>query len=135
MIRVLDTNVVAGIMRGDEHLLARLERLGRQAVRVPEPVWAEIEYGFARLPPSRKRERLAERFELIREELATVAWTSEVSRTFGQLKASLERRGQRLDDFDLAIAAHATAHDAVLVTANVKHLARVEGLELENWGS
>ena len=133
MTWLLDTNVIAGLMRGDEPLVARLERLGRRAVRVPEPVWAEIEYGLARLPPSRKADRLRARYELLREELLTTVWTAEVSAAFGSLKARLERHGERLEDFDLAIAAHADVLDATLVTANVRHLARIDGLDVEDW--
>jgi tRNA(fMet)-specific endonuclease VapC len=130
---LLDTNVVAGLMRGDELLVARLERLGRGAVRVPEPVWAEIEYGLARLPPSRRREHLRGRYEFLRDELISVVWSPQVSAAFGHLKAGLKRRGERLEDLDVAIAAHAVAIEATLVTANVRHLARVGGLKLEDW--
>jgi len=52
---------------------------------------------------------------------------------FGRLKAQLESSGARLDDFDLAIAASALAYDLTLVTNNVKHFRRVEGLKLANW--
>ena len=52
---------------------------------------------------------------------------------FGAVKADLERRGERLDDFDVAIAAHALALGAVVATRNVKHLARVRGLSVEEW--
>jgi tRNA(fMet)-specific endonuclease VapC len=45
----------------------------------------------------------------------------------------LERRGERIEDFDAAVAAHAIAEGAVLVTANLKHLARVPELEVEDW--
>lgn len=120
-------------MRGDELLVTRLERLGWREVRVPEPVWAEIEYGLARLSPSQKRERLLGRNRLLRDELLTAPWTHEVSESFGRFKAGMERRGERLDDFDVAIAAHAIVLDATLVTANVRHLARIDGLDVENW--
>ena len=33
----------------------------------------------------------------------------------------------------MLIAAHALALDAILVTANTREFARVEGLQLENW--
>lgn len=132
-MRVLDTNVLAGLMRGDEALVTHLERLGRRAVCVPEPAWAEIEYGLARLPASKKRERLAHRCALLREELATTPWTPEVSVAFGKVKASLEKRGARLEDFDVVMAAHAVALEATLVTSNVKHLSRVDGLSVEDW--
>jgi predicted nucleic acid-binding protein len=49
------------------------------------------------------------------------------------LQGTAEKRGARLDDFDLAIAAHALAFDANLVSANRKHMARIPGLKLESW--
>jgi tRNA(fMet)-specific endonuclease VapC len=36
-------------------------------------------------------------------------------------------------DFDAAIAAHALASGATLVTANLDHMARVPGLQIEDW--
>jgi predicted nucleic acid-binding protein len=57
----------------------------------------------------------------------------EVSDRFGTAKAALERVGTRLEDFDLAVAAHALASGAVLVTANVRHLGRIPGLRIEDW--
>ncbi|MCC6337863.1 MAG: type II toxin-antitoxin system VapC family toxin [Myxococcales bacterium] len=131
---VLDTNVVAAVMRGDEAVLSALERVRRDRVRIPEPVFAELAYWIARLAPSRRRALLESRLALVRSELASAAWTEEVSDTFGAIKAELERRGLRLEDFDVAIAAHAVASGATLVTSNVKHLRRVEGLRCETWG-
>ena len=52
---------------------------------------------------------------------------------YGRVKASLERRGTRIEDFDAAIAAHALAVDATLVTADLDHMTRVPGLRVENW--
>jgi tRNA(fMet)-specific endonuclease VapC len=44
-----------------------------------------------------------------------------------------ERRGQRIGDFDAAIAAHALAVDGVVVTRNVRHFSRIRGLSVEDW--
>jgi len=131
---VLDTNVLAALMRGDERVIERLERVTRPMIAVPEPAWAEVAYGLARMPRSKRRERLVSRFALLREQLPTVTWSPAVTEAFGSLKTSLEARGQRLEDFDLAIAAHALATDAILVTANVRHLGRIPDLPIENWG-
>lgn len=133
MSYVLDTNVIAALMRGDERVVERLERVTRPMVGVPEPAWAEIAYGLARMPRSKRRERLTSRFILLRDQLGTVTWSPAVSESFGLLKASLEARGQRLEDFDLAIAAHALAAGATLVTADVRHLTRIPDLTVENW--
>ena len=48
-----------------------------------------------------------QRFATLVRAVARAEWTDDVSRFFGEVKADLERRGARVDDFDLAIAAHA----------------------------
>lgn len=56
-----------------------------------------------------------------------------VNRAFGKTKAELEKRSARVDDFDVAIAAHALALDATLVTENLRHFGRISGLVVESW--
>jgi tRNA(fMet)-specific endonuclease VapC len=130
---VLDTNVVAALMRPEERILQRLERMGRDAVTVPQPVFAEIEFGVRRLPRSKRRRLLEGRLALVREELSPAAWTDDVSAAFGDIKAALQRRGEPIEDFDIAIAAHAFAQGATLVTWNDKHMSRIPGIMLEDW--
>ena len=120
-------------MKGVPEVVDHLSRVGREAVRVPQPVFAEIAYGLERLPTSKRRADLQARFDLMCAELARADWTDEVSRAFGRIKQVLERRGQRIEDFDAAIAAHALALDATLVTANLKQMTRVPDLNVEDW--
>ena len=89
---------------------------------------------MSRLPRSKRRAALQTRFDLLCAELPRAEWTDAVSHAYGRVKAVLERRGARSEDFDAAIAAHALALDATLVTANVDHMTRVPGLRIEDWG-
>jgi tRNA(fMet)-specific endonuclease VapC len=134
MSYLLDTNAVSALMKGDAAVIKRLAAANRAEVSVPQPVIAEIAFGIQRLPASKRRQRLQDRFDLVCSELARSAWTDQVSERFGSIKATLERRGQRIEDFDAAIAAHALAQDGVLVTANMSDMARVPGLAVEDWG-
>jgi Predicted nucleic acid-binding protein, contains PIN domain len=59
-------------------------------------------------------------------------WSAGVAAVHGALRADLERRGVGLGAFDLMIAAHALALDAVLVS-NDRAFAQVPGLKLDNW--
>jgi tRNA(fMet)-specific endonuclease VapC len=132
---VLDTNAVSALMRGEPRVIERLKAVARAEVGMPHPVVAEIMYGLQRLPRSKRRDALASRFAAIKDEIQRLNWSDEVSEAFGAIKAALERRGERVEDFDAAVAAHALVEDAVLVTANVKHMTRVQGLEIEDWSS
>lgn len=132
-LRVLDTTARSDLMKGDSRILARLETVGRANVRVPQPVLAEIRYGIDRLERSARKGRLQSRFEVLQAELIRCPWTDEVSGVFGRIKSFLVRKGTVLEDFDLAIAAHAIAHQGILVTSNRKHMSRVPGLEIEDW--
>jgi tRNA(fMet)-specific endonuclease VapC len=122
-------------MKGNSTFLQRLQEVNRSEVSIPQPVIAEIAYGIERLPRSRRRDLLQNRFDLIRLELGRVNWTDPASERFGSIKAVLEKRGKRIEDFDAAIAAHALAEDAVLVTANIEQMTRVPGLKIEDWYS
>lgn len=120
-------------MKGDRRVVAKLKATSRGDVAVPHPAIAEIAYGIERLPRSKRREALQERFDLVRTELGRVPWTDGVSEQFGTIKAALERKGRRIEDFDAAMAAHALAEGGVLVTANWDDMARVPGLNVEDW--
>ncbi len=52
---------------------------------------------------------------------------------FGEAKAILERRGQRLADADLLIGAIAVVQRATVVTGNRRHYERIPGVTVENW--
>jgi tRNA(fMet)-specific endonuclease VapC len=130
---VFDTNAISALMKGDAAVISRLERVSKEVVGVPQPALGEIAYGIERLPRSKRKNALRARFELVRSELARVEWTDAVTDAFGEIKASLERKGTRIEDFDAAIAAHAVAFGAVLVTANLDDMVRVPGLTVEDW--
>ena len=132
---VLDTNAVSALMKGDESVLARLEQVSWSAVAVPQPVFAEIAYGIARLAKSKKKETLRDRFETLRSVLARAPWSEAVTDAFGRIKAALERRGQHIEDFDAAIAAHAAGEGATLVTANLADMSRIPEIKLEDWST
>ena len=132
---VLDTNAVSALMKGEPAAVARLAETNPSDVSVPQPVLAEITYGIERLPRSKRRRRLQERLDLVKAGIPRAEWSDAVSETFGRIKATLEARGQRIEDFDAAIAAHAAASGATLVTANRDHMLRVPGLRVEDWSS
>ncbi|MPZ16296.1 MAG: PIN domain-containing protein [Luteitalea sp.] len=132
---LLDTNAVSALMKGTPNVVDRLAAVAPTEVAVPHPVIAEIAYGIERLPRSKRRAALQARFDLICATLARAEWTDAVSLAYGRVKATLERRGRRVEDFDVAIASHALALDSTLVTANLEHMTRIPGLRVDDWNA
>jgi len=130
---VLDTTVLSALMRAERGPSTRLLRERPVDVVLPQPAVAEIHYGLARLPRSRRRRELEGRLAALLVAMQRAPWTDDVSRQFGEVKADLERRGERVDDFDVAIAAHALAIGAAVVTRNLRHFTRIRGLQVEDW--
>lgn len=58
---------------------------------------------------------------------------TEIALQFSEVKADLRRRGLIIPDFDLLIASTALVHQCTLVTHNTRHVARITGLQLEDW--
>lgn len=91
---------------------------------------AELYYGAAKSISPEKNRALVKNF------LATlpVLGLDQASvQIFGEAKALLERRGQRLADADLFIAAIAVAQNATVVTGNRRHYERIPGVGIEDW--
>lgn len=132
---LLDTNVVSHIMQGrDAALLVRLTGLAVGQVVISSITLAELEYGLHRRgQPIRLRNALTQL--LLR--IDVLPWDERVATCYGALCSTLESQGINLSDFDMMIAAHAVAVDAILVSRD-KAFARVpagttQRLKLEVW--
>ena len=71
--------------------------------------------------------------EAVLPTLTVLAFDAAVSRVYGKVQARLFRAGTPIGDADAQIAATALAHGLTLVTANVRHYERVDGLPLRTF--
>lgn len=128
-MKVLDTETCVHLLRGTPGVLAR--RLAE-----PGPVvttWmtaAELYCGAA------KSKAPAHNRALVTEFLSTLpvlGLDAASAALFGEFKVLLERRGERVEDADLLIAAVAAVHGADVVTGNRRHHGRIPGVTVEDW--
>jgi len=134
MIYVLDTTAFSAALRFEPGIMSFLAKHKPGDVATVPPVIAEIEYGIRRLDPeSRKAKLLADRKAELLKHIRVLDWTHEVSEHFGRFKAALEEAGTPVDDFDIAIAAVASAHGAEVITVNLAHFKRIKGLVCRHW--
>jgi len=133
-VYLLDTNVLSDATkrRPSPRLLERLSAVPVELQMTASVVVGELIYGAERDRPNRT-ERLRHIEEAIAGSLTVLPFDTDAARRYGWLRAELERRGERLDDPDLQIAAIALTHDLTVVTANTRHFERIPGLRVENW--
>lgn len=133
MIWLLDTNTLAYLINrsaGSERIKRRLSGRSPGEVRISAITVSEIHYGLARGDVSLERR---EGLEALLELFDVEDYPAAAARDFGDIRAHLERRGQRIGPYDLLIAAHARHLQAVLVTNNEREFRRVPGLAVQNW--
>ncbi len=134
MIYVLDTTAFSSAMRNEPEIVTFLKKLNPGNIRIVPPVVAEIEYGIARKSESTKKFLLlTTQKERLLKLIRVLPWIPESSVYFGEIKAKLESTGRLIDDFDIAIAAIALSHSASVITANLTHFKRIDGLSCQHW--
>jgi predicted nucleic acid-binding protein len=131
---LLDSNILSNLMRQrpSPGLVARLAGIPPQRQFTASTVIAELIYGAERDLLNRAA-RLQQIEQFLGAGLAVLPFDTEAATRYGFIRAELERRGQRLEDHDLQIAAVTLVRHLTLVTANVRHFARVPDLSVENW--
>jgi predicted nucleic acid-binding protein len=67
------------------------------------------------------------------ERLDVMYFTEPASFEYAKIRSELQKGGDLLDDMDMLIAACCMAENATLVTNNMKHFSRINGLNLEDW--
>lgn len=128
-MKVLDTDTCIAILRGNEAVIERRAATDDEVVTTWVTV-AELRYGAAKSVAPDKNHALVTKFL---DTLPVLGLDAASAQIFGEAKALLEKRGERLADADLLIGAIAAARKATVVTGNKKHYARIPGVTLEDW--
>lgn len=127
---LLDTDTVIYILKGHPAVTENLKSHLSDPIKISVVTYMELYYGAYK---SQRITANAARVKTIAQSIEMVPINAAVAETFGMIKANLESGGNRLDDFDLAIAATALANNLILVTNNTDHFSRIDGLRIENW--
>jgi predicted nucleic acid-binding protein len=129
-VYLLDTDTVIYALKGQRDVMRNLALHADDPLGVSVITLMELYYGAF------KSQQVAGNLAKVRAlEKAVRVWDlqADAAEVFGALKAELESDGNRLDDFDLGIAACALVHNLTLVSHNSAHFARVRGLRLDDW--
>ena len=125
---LLDTNICIFFMKGKYALDKKIMQAGVENCFISEITAAELLYGAYHS----KNERHISEIKQFISEFTVIPITSIID-DFAKQKDILIASGQIIDDFDIFIGMTAVKNDFVMVTDNVKHLSRINGIRIENW--
>ncbi|MDR2428378.1 MAG: type II toxin-antitoxin system VapC family toxin [Candidatus Margulisbacteria bacterium] len=129
-IYLLDTDICSYIIKENPPSVAKkLVAHQDDDICISAITYAELLYGARR----RKSRQITHKINLFVELVRVIECGRAVVEQYADIRQDLETRGKPLADFDILIAATARSLNAVLVTNNQKHFARISGLKLENW--
>ncbi|ECJ7360914.1 type II toxin-antitoxin system VapC family toxin [Salmonella enterica] len=131
---MLDTNICLFIMREQpEAVLKRLEQavLHNHRIVVSAITYAEMRFGTIGKKASPHHAQLVDAFCARLD--AILPWDKMAVDATTEVKAALAAAGTPIGPNDTAIAGHAIAAGAILVTNNVREFERVTDLVLEDW--
>ena len=116
-------------MRGDRNVAAKIAEIGQEHFFISEMTLGELLYG------AHCSDRPSENLRVVRLfcQYVTIVPAANVWNEFAAQKAFLRKKGQLIEDADLIIGATAIVNNMIMVTENVKHIGRLNGIVVENW--
>ncbi len=126
----LDTDTVIYILKGNPIAVGNLKKHIHDPIKIGTITLMELYYGAYK---SQKVTSNLAKIKNLENVIEIIPVGEEVAEIFGREKVRLEKEGFPLDDFDLVVGCCALAHNLTLVTNNVKHFKRIEGLQVTNW--
>jgi len=129
-VYLLDTNIIIYALKGHAVVNENLRNHLNDPLHINVVTLMELYYGAYK---SQKVESNIAKIKALESTIEVIPVGKEVVAIYGSYKAKLERSGTPLDDFDLIVAACAMTHNLILVTNNIKHFKRIEGLKIQDW--
>ncbi len=127
---LLDTDTIIYSLKGNKNVQQHLNLHINDPLAISIITLMELYYGAYK---SQNIETNLAKIKAIENHIEVIPDNQECAEVFARIKTKLEKQGNRLDDFDLIIAACALTHNLTLVTNNTKHFNRISGLNYENW--
>jgi predicted nucleic acid-binding protein len=127
---LLDTDMVIYSLKGNDAVKQNLRTHINDPIKITAVTLMELYYGAYK---SQKVTANLARLKMIESNMEIISLDEKSAEIYGMIKADLENRGIPLDDFDIMIASCTLVHNLTLVTNNIKHFKRIDGLRLANW--
>lgn len=129
---ILDTNVIIRIMQGNPEVIRTVDRLEKQQVGLNVSLITvyELYHSLERVSNPDERQRT---IEAVLDSKPKYSTDEAVMKKAGRIDGRLTANGREIGAVDTIIAATAVVHEETVLTENVKHFERVDGLSVETY--
>ncbi len=129
---MLDTDIASYVIKARYPSVdARFAGADPARICVLAVTQSELIFGLKNLDPAHRLHLNVRRFL---RDTPILAWGEEAAEIHADVRHRLSSAGNVIGELDMMIAAHAMSLDAVLVTNNTRHFARLaRSLAIENW--
>jgi tRNA(fMet)-specific endonuclease VapC len=131
LIFLLDSNVWGTFLnQKSQRLVAKFHEHPPSSIALCSIVIEEFQFGWRMANWGTRR--IAEQERVLRQ-FHSLPYDDNAARIAGDIRAFLDKRGERIGARDSQIAAVAMANDLKVVTHNVSEFSRIPGLQWEDW--
>ena len=118
---LLDTNIVIYVLKRRPKEVLEIFNTNASRMAISSITLSELIYGAEKSPNVDKNLEAIEEFV---SHLEVLPYDAKASQHYGQIKASLEKKGEIIGENDIHIAAHAISQGLILVTNNLREFRR-----------
>ena len=129
---ILDTNICIYIInQKPAKVLRKFERYPVYDFGISSITHAELQYGVEKSEYKTINQAALDEFLL---PLTILPFQGKrVVKCYGEIRTSLESKGQTIGPLDMLIAAHALSMKLTIISNNIKEFSRIPKLKCENW--
>jgi len=126
-----DTNILTAYFKGHQKVVQKMTAYQKQfgGLKLNILSYYELLRGYKDLGSAQKLQRFREfasRCEILDIDLVVMEKAADIY-------VVLKQAGNLIEDADILIGAIAIVNNLILVTDNVRHFSRIDGLQIEDW--
>ena len=126
----LDTNIITYYLKGNAKILDKVDYEAKNDnIVIPPFAYFEVKKWLLAINSKNKLQA----FERLFEEYGIDGVDKELFNLALSFYIKLRKAGIAVDDGDLLIAAYCIQNNFILVSNNVKHFEKIEGIQIVNW--
>lgn len=128
---MLDTNICIFIIKHKpEKVFTELLKHEPEEICISSVTYAELMHGVEKSKAIEKNRAVLTQ---LLSNIEILDFDAKAAEEYGDIRATLEKKGTPIGPLDMMIAGHARSLDYILVTNNTKEFNRIENLKLEDW--